>query len=491
MRRFRVVTPLAFVAALAAGRAEAQFPLPDPIPVPIEKDGRPVRLETIVTGMTAPNWGTFAPGGDDNRLFVVDQTGILWAIDLFSATKSVFHDVSSRLVSLGAFGPGSFDERGFLGVAFHPDYVENGLLYTYTSQPVAGPADYSTIPPGSAPNHQSVITEWRVPSPTDPTAVVDPASARELLRVDEPQFNHNAGALNFGPEGLLYIAFGDGGRGDDEGTGHAADGNGQDLSTPLGKILRIDPQGSNSANGRYGIPPDNPFAGNTKGYREEIFAYGFRNPWRFSFDSTGRLWVGDVGQDDWEEIDWVVSGGNYGWNIMEGNHCYEPPFGCDTSGLIPPIWEHPHLFNDAGGFAVIGGHVYEGPGCAMLTGKYVYGDYISRNIWALSFDDTGATGISTVVPSTGIFMTAFGVDHHGELYGTAYVGGYLFKLTCCEGDANDDGTVDPLDAGYLLARLGCAVGQGDRDCDAADQNGDGAVDPLDVGYVLARFGACK
>ena len=257
-------------------------------------------------------------------MFVSDQDGILWTIDLSSGDKSVFADLSGLLVPLGAFGPGTFDERGFLGIAFHPGYAANGLLYTLTSEPVGGAADFSTMPTGVMPNHQAVVREWQVPNPGDPASIVDPASMRELLRFDEPQFNHNAGALNFGHDGMLYIALGDGGGRDDQGVGHVASGNAQDPSNPYGSILRIDPQGYNSANGEYGIPADNPFV-DMDGYAAEVYAYGFRNPFRFSFDmATGDLYVGDVGQDDLEEVDVVIAGGNYGWHVKEGSFCFDP-----------------------------------------------------------------------------------------------------------------------------------------------------------------------
>jgi glucose/arabinose dehydrogenase len=351
--------------------------------------GVPIKLETVADGLTAPNWGTFAPG-DDNRLFVTDQNGILWAIDLASGDKMVFADLSALLVPLGIGGPGTFDERGLLGVAFHPDYATNGLLYTYTSEPVDGEADFSTMPPLTDPNHQSVIREWQVPNPTDPASAVDPSSVREILRLDQPQFNHNAGALNFGPDGMLYISLGDGGGRDDEGVGHGTSGNAQDPSNPLGAILRIDPTGSNSAHGQYGIPADNPFVGQL-GFVDEIFAYGFRNPFRFSFDmERGDLYVGDVGQDDLEEVDVVVAGGNYGWNIKEGSFCFDPngpdpgfafdqdPCPNEPPGLIDPVAEYntaDDLTNNEDGRAVVGGFVYRGSEIPFLIGRYVFGDF--------------------------------------------------------------------------------------------------------------------
>jgi glucose/arabinose dehydrogenase len=239
--------------ALYASAAFA-LPLTDAI---VQGDIR-IQLEPVATGLTAPNWGTTAPG-QDGHLMVSDQNGILWKIDLATGDKAVFLDTSARLVPLGIAGPGTFDERGLLGIAFHPSYRTNGLLYTYTSEPVNGDADFSTMPPATAANHQSVITEWQVPNPTNAASVVDPASARELLRIDQPQFNHNGGALNFGPDGNLYISIGDGGGRDDEGVGHGTSGNGQDAGNVLGSILRIDPLGNDSANGQYGIPGDNPF----------------------------------------------------------------------------------------------------------------------------------------------------------------------------------------------------------------------------------------
>jgi len=443
------VSCLASLALVPIGAVAGEpVPIDDPIPGSIRSSGQSVRLVEVASGLTAPNWGTFAPG-DRDRLFVVDQNGILWAIDLATGDKGVFLDLSDRLVALGAFGPGSFDERGFLGAAFHPDYRDNGLLYTYISEPVGPAADYSTIPPGGMAHHQSVILEWFVPDPADPAAVVDPTSARELLRVDQPQFNHNAGALNFGPDGMLYIAFGDGGAADDQdgqpslggpAIGHGPNGNGQNPSTPLGSLLRIDPLGMDSTNGQYGIPPDNPFVGQ-EGFLDEIYAYGFRNPFRFSFDMrSGTLFLADVGQNDIEEVNVVVAGGNYGWRHKEGSFFFvpngpDPGFVTEVDpgvppGLIDPIAEYDH----DEGVAVVGGFVYQGRQVPALRGRYIFGEfaqrfsndgrlfYLSRNnrIREFKLFDRDALNLS---------LLGFGQDADGEVYVLANATGTPFGDT--------------------------------------------------------------
>jgi glucose/arabinose dehydrogenase len=447
-RKVRTLTVASIAALLAltvfvTGFAQDREALEDPIPQPIEKGPIQIRLETVATGMTAPNWGTVAPGCIplSGRLFVTDQDGILWNVNLATGQKSVALDVGDRLVSLGAFGPGTFDERGFLGVAFHPNYAENGLLYTYTSEPQSAPADFSTIPAGEMPNHQSVVLEWHNPDPCNPASVVDPASARELLRIDQPQFNHNAGALVFGPDGMLYIALGDGGAADDQGLGHVPGGNGQDPSNILGTILRIDPSGSNSANGQYGIPADNPFVG-MPGFLDEIFAYGFRNPFRFSFDSrTGEMYIADVGQNDIEEVSLGVPGGNFGWRIKEGSFCFDPNgddpgfvFECgpgdEPEGLIDPIAEYDH----DEGIAIVGGFVYRGSQIPQLGGRYVFGDFLNppdasgrlfflqKNNRILEFQIAGQDTL-------GMRLLGFGQDAFGELYVLANETGVPFGDT--------------------------------------------------------------
>lgn len=437
-----LVTVLVLLTAISVV-AQSHIPLEDPIPEIIEQGPLQIALEPLSSGMTAPNYGTFAPACRmlENKLFVTDQVGILWGVNLISGEKNVVLDVSDRLVALGVGGPGTFDERGFLGVAFHPNFAENGHLYTYTSEPVSGAADFSTMPEGVPANHQSVVLEWQIPDPCSPDSVVDPTSARELLRIDEPQFNHDAGTLAFGPDGMLYISLGDGGAADDQGVGHVEGGNGQEPGNILGTVIRIDPDGSNSANGQYGIPQDNPFAG-VEGFVDEIFAYGFRNPFRFSFDSrTGEMYIADVGQNDIEEIDIGVPGGNYGWRIKEGSFCFDPNgtgrgfvFACQPgdapAGLIDPIAEYDH----DEGIAIVGGFVYRGSQIPPLRGRYVFGDYIDPSIGSgrlfylqknqriLEFKLAGLENV-------GFSVLGFGQDANGELYLLASQTGVPFGET--------------------------------------------------------------
>ncbi|HNP25359.1 MAG TPA: PQQ-dependent sugar dehydrogenase, partial [Nitrosomonas sp.] len=306
--------------------------LDDPIPASIQKGTVRLRLRSVASELTAPNWAVSAPG-DSQYLYVGDQSGKLWRIDLKNGGQAVFLDLTDLLVPLGAFGSGSFDERGFLGFAFHPGFADNGLLYTYTSEPAGEQSDFSTIPSDASANHRSVIREWRLNPANLEQNPATVEAERVLLTVDQPQFNHNAGALNFGTDGMLYIALGDGGGADDRDgqtsaggviIGHGENGNGQNTGNPLGSLLRIDPAGSNSNNGQYGIPGDNPFVGSTT-VLGEIYAYGFRNPFRFSFDVVSdALVLADVGQNDIEEVNLVQAGGNYGWPLKEGSFRFDP-----------------------------------------------------------------------------------------------------------------------------------------------------------------------
>jgi glucose/arabinose dehydrogenase len=238
-----------------------------------------------------------------------------------------------------------------------------------------------------------------------------------ILSFDQPYSNHNGGHLEFGPDGYLYIATGDGGSGGDP-LGHA-----QNRQTFHGNILRIDID-SRGPQGSYAIPPDNPFAGNSEGYLEEIYAYGLRNPWRFSFDPlTGLLWAGDVGQNAVEEINIIEKGKNYGWNIMEGSQCFNPPTGCDSTGLAMPVYEYLHPL----GRSITGGYVYRGSELPLLEGAYVYADFVSGLIWALWYQE-GEVQTNYTIADTNLMISSFGEDDNHELYFTAF-DGRVYKLT--------------------------------------------------------------
>ena len=448
---------LAFVLALGTATAVSATHGEDIIPDKVPTSDAAFALELVADGFTAPVWGINAPGSN-KQLYVVDQVGTITAVKLEPGkSRNVpevvdFLDVGASgldlMVPLGAFGPGSFDERGLLGLAFHPDYRKNGLLYTYTSEPIGPAADFSTMPDGEAANSLSTIREWRVNDPKRASSVVDPSSSRVLLRIAEPQFNHNGGAIVFGPDELLYIAVGDGGNRDDQGVGHAAGGNGQDLSdgNVLGKILRIDPLGDNSANGQYGVPAGNPFVDEPGA--DEIYAYGFRNPFRISFDSeTGELYAADVGQGDVEEVDVVVKGGNYGWPVKEGTFLFDMNGDLNgfasvdspgtPAGLIDPIAQYDH----DEGVSITGGFVYRGNRVKDLRDTYVFGDFTTSFAGPLGrmFHIDANGDLKVLEPSgqegVGMFVTGFGQDRKGELYimgqqGFTPVGntGQVFKI---------------------------------------------------------------
>jgi hypothetical protein len=388
---FTIFATLA-VAPVSAHPPEAPFD--NTIFAPIDDEsGFAFNLEITASGFVAPLKGSRAPG-ESGRIYVVDQPGKLWSVELSTGAKTVFLDVGPRLVTLGVQGPGTFDERGFLGAAFHPDYQNNGKLYTWTSEPTAGaPTFPTTLPPGSNPDHQNVLAEWVANDPGNPAAGVNVGSRRELMRIDWPQFNHDAGDIVFGPDGFLYVPMGDGGGADDEDgevfagapiVGHGT-GNAQNLTNPLGKIHRIDVNGNNSSNGQYGIPGDNPFV-STAGAVKEIWAYGLRNPFRLSFDTaTGRLFAGDVGQNDIEEVSLIVKGGNHGWNRKEGTLCFDTrgtaagvaTTDCSTLPPLPPNLIDPVAQYDTHheGHSVIGGFVYHGDAFPQLRGRYVFGEW--------------------------------------------------------------------------------------------------------------------
>jgi uncharacterized repeat protein (TIGR03806 family) len=307
-------------------------------------------------------------------------------------------------------------EKGLLGLAFAPDFAASGRFYV----------NYTRRQNGQL---QSVISRFLVSPPL--TGSPSPGSEQILLTVNQPYDNHNGGQLAFGPDGFLYIGLGDGGSGGDP------QGNGQKLGTLLGKILRLD---VGTPDASYRVPADNPFVGQT-GRRGEIWAYGLRNPWRFSFDPRdGALWAADVGQNAVEEVDLIERGKNYGWNIMEGDRCFNPSSGCDRTGLVLPAFAYPQTE----GKSVTGGFVYRGAAMPELVGTYIFGDYVSGTIWGLrrAFDGSYAR---TRLADSGKALSGFGLDADGEIYALDYRSGGVFRL--------ERAAAVPTDAAMLPTRL--------------------------------------
>lgn len=337
--------------------------------------------------LTSPSDGT-------SRIFVASVKGTIhvFANAADVSTKNIFLDITSKVASGG--------ELGLLGLAFSPDYKTDGYFYV----------NYTRRNPGL----ETVIARYKV-SAGNPNQA-DPASEVILMTFAQPFENHNAGKLAFDNDNYLYIATGDGGSGGDPNK------NGQNNKTLLGKILRIDVSGGGDGL-RYKIPADNPFKGNASGLREEIYAYGLRNPWRFSIDHTTRLlWVADVGQNKTEEIDIIEKGGNYGWNLTEGNDCYVS--GCDKTGLTMPILTYGRDL----GASVTGGYVCRDKNLPGLNGKYIYGDYVSGNIWALSYTDKTAGRNDLIGKVSGGTLSSFGEDSNSNLYILNYSDGKIYKF---------------------------------------------------------------
>lgn len=326
-----------------------------------------------------------------NRVFVVEQAGRIQVVENNADAKSAatYLDIRSKVASGG--------EMGLLGLAFHPDFTQNGYFYV----------NYTKNNP-----RETVISRFKALSAS--AMQVDPATEEVLLTFAQPYSNHNGGKVVFGPDGFLYIATGDGGSGGDP------QNNGQNLGSLLGKILRIDVNGTGK--GKYGIPADNPFK-NREGAREEIFAYGLRNPWRISFDEQGQLWAGDVGQNKIEEIDIVTKGGNYGWRLKEARDCYNPGQNCNQEGITDPIWQYTH---DNGDVSVTGGMVYRGQAAPSLKGKYIYADYASGRVWALT--RTGNRIDNQEIIGRAGSISAFGEDQRNELYLCDHGAGKILRL---------------------------------------------------------------
>lgn len=390
-----------------------------------------LKLEPVVEkSFTSPVAITHA-GDASNRLFVVDQRGLVQIIAADGMlVPEPFLDISDRLVAERT----GFDERGLLSIAFHPDYQTNGKLYAYYSAPSENAPGSDEMPI----DHQSVVAEFTVSA--DPNRV-DASSERILLTVDQPQFNHDGGQLAFGPDGLLYISLGDGGGADDNDAGHTGGssdkpdgglGNSQDLSNLLGSILRIDPLGTSAPGGQYSIPENNPFAAQDDNRRDEIFAYGLRNPWRFSFDrETGELFCADVGQGEVEEVNIIESGQNYGWRKFEGDFEFDPTAQTTGDTFTAPIGQYAHPGSNIAGLinvgtSVTGGYVYRGSAIPALVGTYIFGDWTasfsdpSGTLLALEPQEGGEFILSLVDLESGnpleAFVPTFGEDESGELY---------------------------------------------------------------------------
>ena len=394
--------------------------------------GSPIAIgvEEVVTGLVSPVQLVQAPGNNGRR-FVVDQVGVIWGLDPAGGRMpQPFLDIRSRITPLS---PG-YDERGLLGLAFHPDFARNGRFFVfYNAPPRAGaPAGY---------DNTVTIAEYRTQGRQQIHAPA--ASERIVLQVDHPQANHNGGTVAFGPDGYLYISIGDGGNRDDEGLGHVEDwyadnagGNGQDItSNLLGNILRIDVDGGSP----YAIPPDNPFVGEDG--LDEIWAYGFRNPYRFSFDMGGNhaLLAQDAGQELWEEVSTVVRRGNYGWNVKEGTHCFDAenptvsPPACPTvdpttgEPLRDPVIEFANSKQPGGlAYTVIGGHVYRGRSLPGLSGRYVFGGATASltapdgRVFVATPQANGLWPMQELLldgtDRLGYVVKGFGQDRDGEVY---------------------------------------------------------------------------
>jgi glucose/arabinose dehydrogenase len=381
-----------------------------------------IRLTPLARGLTAPVAFAAAP---DGRLLVVEQIGKIKLIKNGQLQPQPFLDLTGKLDRIS----GMYSEKGLLGLALHPQFAANGKLYVY----------YSARKTAPDLNHGSIVAEYTMsPDPDTHTDRADANSERILLTIGQPESNHNGGHLAFGPDGYLYIGSGDGGGAGDR---HGAIGNGQALTTLLGKILRIDVNRQEGSK-PYAIPPDNPFANrtpttysNAPTARAEIFAYGLRNPWKFSFDAQGRLWAADVGQDKYEEIDLIEKGKNYGWRIMEGLHCFNPPTGCDDKNLVPPIHEYDHGL----GNSITGGYVYRGTRIAALRGKYVFGDWSGKLFYLAQVNGAWQRGELHIVGKDGnrpgAYVNSFGEDAAGELYvltnenmGPSGTGGAVWRI---------------------------------------------------------------
>ncbi|MDP9194772.1 MAG: PQQ-dependent sugar dehydrogenase [Acidobacteriota bacterium] len=346
-----------------------------------------ITLQPVASGLT--NLVSITHAGD-SRLFITLQNGLVMVHDGNGVLPEPFLDIRSLTNGNG--------ERGLLSIAFHPQYAQNGFFYV----------NHTNL------SGHTVIARYSVSTLNSNRA--DPSSAVPILAINQPFSNHNGGQLQFGPDGFLYIGMGDGGSGGDPGN------RAQNLNDLLGKMLRIDVDGASP----YAVPPSNPFVGQASA-RPEIWSYGLRNPWRFSFDrTTGDLWIADVGQGTWEEVDFQpatsIGGENYGWRRMEGSQCFNPLSNCNPGNLVLPVIEYDH----STGCSVTGGYVYRGTRNARLIGQYIYGDYCSGRIFSATHTANGT--VSRQLLDVSFNISTFGEDLAGEIYVGDYSNGILYRL---------------------------------------------------------------
>ena len=416
-------------------------------------------LKQVVSGLQYPVDINHA-GDGSNRLFVIEQEGRIKIIRNGALESTPFLDITDRVRCCG--------ERGLLGIAFHPDYKTNGYFYVnYTSKQREGVAALG----------DTIIARYEVSS-EDPD-LADPDSEAIILVISQPESNHNAGKLLFSPlDGYLYIPMGDGGGGGDP------DNLSQNLLTMLGKVLRIDVDSKFP----YAIPEDNPVFEST-GHLKEIWALGLRNPWRFSFDRlTGDMYIGDVGQGSWEEIDYQAAtapgGINYGWRCREGAHDFNFSGGCADLDLTDPIAE----YGRDQGYSVTGGFVYRGDSYPALYGQYFFADYGTGRIWTIHKTGANSWSLPALELNTTLQISTFGEDENGELYlaDRKLTNGTVYQIVeICEGDSDDDGDVDGFDVLQIAAEFVPAICNGD--C-PADLNGDDIVDSEDIKVLADDYG---
>lgn len=359
-------------------QAESVQRLNDPMPEKIKSSQIELELSAIAKGLTSPVTGTYAPGMPD-YVFILDQTGGIFSLNLKTERLQQVADLSDQLVDLKS----GFDERGLLGLAFHPNFAKNGLLYTYSSHPNKGTADFE-LKDGSNANHHGVVQEWQAQTDPSKGLIINTDNAREILRIAQPQFNHNGGTLLFDDNNMLLLSLGDGGQADDQGKGHVKGGNAQDPSHPLGSIVRIDPLATDGKNKNYGIPKDNPFI-NKEGFTPEVFIYGVRNPYRISYDS-GTYYIADVGQNSVEELTLAKGGENLGWPLKEGSFAFNMNgssggFVYDSSQAnLPSGLTDPNVEYDRNeGISIIAGHVYQGS-VKALQNKFIFAEWMSHSL---------------------------------------------------------------------------------------------------------------